>query len=222
MNEYMNKRMGIGMPVDMEKFVDTRFADNACKHHITQNKPAFLRDSGDDILRILNRGEACGAKTVSSKAMLNLEGKYLTFKLGDQEFGIDIMKIKEIIGMLPVRSIPQSPDYIKGVINSRGSVIPVLDLKRRFGMGDMVENNRNCIVVLDHEMEDRHVKIGVAVDAVSEVLAIKSSHIETVSVLGSMFDSRHILAMAKFEKKVKLLLDMDYILGQSEVGEIAA
>jgi purine-binding chemotaxis protein CheW len=124
--------------------------------------------------------------------------------------------------MLPVRSIPQSPDYVKGVINSRGSVIPVLDLKRRFGMGDMAENNRNCIVVLDHEMEERHVKIGVAVDSVSEVLAIKSSHIETVSVLGSMFDSRHILAMAKFEKKVKLLLDMDYILGQSEVGKIAA
>ena len=222
MNDYMTRKMGIGSLIDMDAFVDSRFADAACKNRLSQSKPAHLKDSVDVVDNILDRSENENSKEVSSKTMLNIEGKYLTFKLGEQEFGIDIMKVKEIIKMLPVRSVPQSADYIRGVINSRGSVIPILDLKRRFGMGDMVDNDRNCIIILEHDANGREYKIGVAVDSVSEVIAIRSSHIETPSAMSTMFDTRHILAIAKLENSVKLLLDMDYILDESNITKAAA
>ena len=222
MNDYMTQQMGIGNAIDMERFVDIRFADAACKNRISLSKPSLLKDNAEVVNDILMRSESVEETTSSSKAMLNLEGKYLTFQLGKQEFGVDIMRVKEIIGMLPIRSIPQSPDYIRGVVNSRGAVIPILDLKKRFGMGDMVENDRSCIVILEHDAEGCQFKVGVAVDAVSEVIVIKSSHIEAASVLGDLFDADHILAIAKLENRVKLLLDMDTILGQSDISRVAA
>lgn len=222
MHDYMNTKMGIGSPISLEKFVDTRFAEAACKDRISSRKESFLHDSEFEISALLNKETEDETNSSSSKSMLNLEGKYLTFSLGGQEFGIDIMMIKEIIGMQPIRSIPNAPDFIKGVINNRGSVIPVMDLKRKFEMGDVIMGDRSCIIVLEREINGIATKMGVAVDSVSEVLTIKASNIDTSSVLSSLFDSRHILAVAKLKDSVKLLLDMDHVLGKSEMDQLAA
>nr|WP_246556392.1 chemotaxis protein CheW [Desulfonema magnum] len=144
--------------------------------------------------------------------MLNKEGKYLTFNLGDQEFGIDILKIREIIGMIPIRTVPQLPRFIKGVINLRGKVIPVMDLRLRFGMKEFEYTERTCIVVLEHEIDGKSIQMGIAVDSVSEVLPIKASVIEDTPSFGVSLDTRHILAVAKIEGSVKILLDIDHVI----------
>jgi purine-binding chemotaxis protein CheW len=151
--------------------------------------------------------------------MLNKEGKYLTFTLGDQEFGIDILKIREIVGMAPIRSIPQTPAAIKGVINLRGKVIPIMDLRLRFGMPEREYTDRTCIIVLEHEIDDRTVQMGIVVDTVSEVLPMRASEIEETPHFGASIDTKHILAIAKMESGVKILLDIDYVLtGREQVA----
>ncbi|MDM8535346.1 chemotaxis protein CheW [Desulfobacterales bacterium HSG17] len=143
--------------------------------------------------------------------MLNKEGKYLTFKLGEQEYGIDILKIKEIIGMMPVRSIPCSTTFIKGVINLRDNVIPVIDLRLKFGMEEIAYTDRTCIIVLELENNGKSIHMGIAVDTVLEVLSIKASEIENTPYFGSNIDTRLILAIAKMDKGIKILLDIDSV-----------
>ncbi len=101
------------------------------------------------------------------------EGKYLTFTLGGEEYGIGILKIKEIIGMMHVTTMPQTPDFVKGVINLRGKVIPVMDLRLRFGMAAMDYTERTCIIVVEIEGNGGTIQIGIVVESVSEVLNIK-------------------------------------------------
>ncbi|MGD9976299.1 MAG: chemotaxis protein CheW, partial [Desulfatirhabdiaceae bacterium] len=96
-----------------------------------------------------------------------IEGKYLTFTLGQEEYGIGIKKIREIIGLMPITAIPEMPAYIKGVINLRGRVIPVVDLRLRFSMPEIDYTERTCIVVVEMESADGHATIGIVVDAVS-------------------------------------------------------
>lgn len=221
MNRYMHDKMGIGSIIDVENFVDTRFAEEACKDRITSHKKSVFRDSQHEIVNLLNKSEE-EAVTDNQKSMLDLEGKYLTFDLGGQEYGIDILKIKEIIGMQPVRSIPQAPAYMKGVINLRGKVIPVMDLKMRFDLGEIDPHDRNCIVVMETRAGDIDALIGLAVDTVSDVTAFKSKDIEPAPSFGGGVDTRHILAMAKSDDHVKLLLNVDHILEGSELIQIAA
>ncbi len=214
---YMHRNMGIGNIIDLEKFVDLRFADEACKGRSAKARPSVLHDSGNLAIEILHRGMFKEEKvTASSKAMLNKEGKYLTFTLADQEFGIDILRIREIVGMAPIRSIPQTPPAIKGVINLRGKVIPVMDLRVRFGMEARDYTDRTCIIVLEHEIEDRVVQMGVVVDTVSEVLPVRASEIEETPNFGAAIDTKHILAIAKSESGVKILLDIDYVITGKE------
>jgi purine-binding chemotaxis protein CheW len=112
------------------------------------------------------------------KAMADKEGKYLTFSLASEEYGISILEIKEIIGMMPITSVPQTPAHIKGVVNLRGKVIPVMDLRLRFGMTAMDDTERTCIIVVEISGQAGTVQVGVVVDAVSEVLNVKSEDIE--------------------------------------------
>lgn len=144
------------------------------------------------------------------------EGKYLTFSLAEEEFGIGILKIKEIIGMLPITSVPQTPDFVKGVINLRGKVIPVIDLRLRFGVEEIDYSERTCIIVVEVERSNNTVLIGVVVDAVSEVLNIKDADIEETPAFGAKLDTEYILGMAKMEGSVKILLDIDQVLSASE------
>jgi purine-binding chemotaxis protein CheW len=151
------------------------------------------------------------------KVMANQEGKYLTFTLAEEEYGIGILKIKEIIGMMSITSVPRTPDFVKGVINLRGQVIPVLDLRRRFGMDEIDYTERTCIIVVEIEGETGTVMIGIVVDSVSEVLNIKGEDIEPTPTFGARLNTDYILGIAKMGGGVKILLDIDKVLSSEEV-----
>jgi len=153
-------------------------------------------------------------------AIVEKEGKYLTFMLAEEEYGIGILKIKEIIGMMPVTSIPQTPEFVKGVINLRGKVIPVVDLRLRFGLESMDYSARTCIIVVEIESASGTVFIGIVVDAVSEVLNIKGDGIEETPTFGTKLNTDYILGMAKMEGGVKILLDIDKVLSADEVNAL--
>ena len=152
------------------------------------------------------------------KAMGDREGKYLTFSLANEEYGIGILKIKEIIGMLPITSVPQTPEFVKGVINLRGKVIPVMDLRLRFGMTPIDYSERTCIIVVEIAGQAGTIQIGIVVDAVSEVLNIKKDEIEETPTFGTKLNTGYILGMAKMEGGVKILLDIDQVLSGDELS----
>jgi purine-binding chemotaxis protein CheW len=145
------------------------------------------------------------------------QGKYLTFSLGEEEYGISILKVKEIIGMMAITSVPRTPEFVKGVINLRGKVIPVMDLRLKFSMEAIPYSERTCIIVVEIESQDSTVLIGIVVDAVSEVLNIKGEEIEETPAFGSKLDTEYILGMAKMDGGVKILLDIDKVLNAKEV-----
>jgi purine-binding chemotaxis protein CheW len=148
-------------------------------------------------------------------------GKYLTFSLAGEEYGINILKIKEIIGMLPITTVPQTPQFVKGVINLRGKVIPVIDLRLKFGMEPMAYGERTCIVVVEIEGTSGTILIGSVVDSVSEVLNIKGEDIEDPPAFGTSLSTDAILGMAKMDGKVKILLDIDKVLNVEELTAMA-
>ena len=150
--------------------------------------------------------------------MVNREGKYLTFSMAGEEYGIGIIKIKEIIGMMSITTVPQTPEFVKGVINLRGKVIPVIDLRLRFGMEAIDYTERTCIIVVEIAGVSGVVLIGIVVDAVSEVLNIKADEIEDTPAFGTKLDMDYILGMAKMEKSVKILLEIDRVLSSEEVS----
>ena len=152
------------------------------------------------------------------KAMADKEGKYLTFTLAAEEYGIGILKIKEIIGMLPITSVPQTPEFVKGVINLRGKVIPVMDLRLRFGMPPIDYTERTCIIVVEIAGQSGTILVGIVVDAVSEVLNIKAADIEKTPTFGIKLNTDYILGMAKMEGGVKILLDIDQVLSRDELS----
>jgi purine-binding chemotaxis protein CheW len=160
------------------------------------------------------------AMNQSVHAMADKEGKYLTFSLDNEEYGIGILKIKEIIGMMPITPVPRTPEYVKGVINLRGKVIPVVDLRLKFGMDDIEYNERTCIIVVEIEGQSGTVMIGTVVDSVSEVLNIKGEDIEDTPTFGTKLDTDYILGMAKMEGGVKILLDIDQVLSTQEVEDL--
>ena len=151
------------------------------------------------------------------KAMEEKEGKYLTFSLAEEEYGIGILKIKEIIGMMAITTVPQTPKFVKGVINLRGKVIPVIDLRLRFGMESMDYTERTCIIVVEIEGTSGTVQIGIVVDAVSEVLNISGKDIEDTPTFGTKLNTDYILGMAKMEGGVKIMLDIDRVLNGNEI-----
>ena len=146
------------------------------------------------------------------------EGKYLAFALDNEEYGLGILKIKEIIGMMPITPVPQTPDFVKGVINLRGKVIPIVDLRSRFGMEEIDYDERTCIVIVETAKESVNVMIGMVVDSVSEVLKIKGEAIEDAPPFGVKLNTEYILGMAKMEGDVKILLDIDRVLSVAEIG----
>ncbi len=154
------------------------------------------------------------------KRMTIKTGKYLTFILAEEEYGIGILKVKEIIGMMPITSVPRTPDFVKGVINLRGKVIPVIDLRLKFTMGEIDYNERTCIIVVEIDSENETVLIGIVVDAVSEVLNIQEEEIEDAPSFGTQLSTDYILGMAKMEGGVKILLDIDRVLSKEEVTQI--
>ncbi len=152
----------------------------------------------------------------ATESMTDREGKYLTFSLAGEEYGIGILTVKEIIGMMPITSVPQTPEFVQGVINLRGRVIPVMDLRLRFGMTHMDYTERTCIIVVEIGGNSHAVLMGVVVDSVSEVLNIKGEKIEGTPSFGTRLSTDYILGMAKIDKDVKILLDINQVLTSEE------
>ena len=148
------------------------------------------------------------------------EGKYLTFSLANEEYGIGILKIKEIIGMMPITTVPQTPSFVKGVINLRGKVIPVIDLRLRFDMEGIDYSERTCIIVVEIMGRTGTILIGIVVDSVSEVLNIKEEDIEETPAFGARLDTEFIMGMAKLDGGVKILLDIDRVLNAEEITSL--
>lgn len=157
--------------------------------------------------------EKTGAKDVHS-----LAGKYLTFHLGDEEYGIGILRVREIIGLMDVTPVPRSPKHIRGVINLRGRIIPVLDLRTKFEMDPFEPTEESCIIVLDVNVEGVVSHMGVLVDGVCEVLDIGSDEIDPPPPMGTDVDNRFLLGIAKSKGTVRILLDVEQTLHASETA----
>ena len=154
------------------------------------------------------------------KALQNREGTYLTFNLAGEEYGIGILKVKEIFGIMAITTVPQTPTYMKGVINLRGKVISIVDLRLKFGMEVMDYTEKTCIIVVEIASGGQKVMIGILVDSVSEVLNIKGGDIEAAPNFGSRLSTDYILGMAKMAGGVKILLDIERVLSSEEMGTL--
>ena len=161
-----------------------------------------------------------GSMPENGGSLAGLAGKYLTFNLGEEGYGLEILKVQEIIGIQTITRIPRTPEYVKGVINLRGKVIPVIDLRLKFSMEEQEITRESCIIVVQVQREHAALTIGILVDEVSEVLDIAEAQIEAAPSLGTQVDTKFILGMAKAENAVKILLDIDRVLSVEEMGQL--
>ncbi|SLM32081.1 Response regulator receiver modulated CheW protein [Desulfamplus magnetovallimortis] len=290
MQRYMSAKMGINTIIDLNKLVDSSFADKACGKQRRDKRSAQLKNSREIAIALLgpnkNSNQKLSAtqpvsketdqisekkyqlpevdfeaveekfqdveekiktpeekkqtpedkkqtpedkkqaaedkkqtaedkKQATEENVQSVAGKYLTFLLNSQEYGISIMNIREIIGMIPITHVPRTPSYIKGVINLRGKVIPVMDLRLKFNMPPIEYTERTCIVIVDFKDKNSNVlQMGVVVDMVSEVLTIKEEEIDTKTLDRSGMDNNSILGMAKTGENVKILLEISTILSE--------
>lgn len=165
--------------------------------------------------------EKPGASAVASDPR---SGKYLTFILGREEFAIPVLKVREIMGVLDITAVPQTPTYIKGVINLRGKVIPVVDLRLKFCLPEVEYTHRTCIIVVQVQSAGLSIQTGIVVDEVSEVLNLNAADIENTPDFGDGAGSStsYLLGMAKVKGKVKILLDIDQVLSGQELRGLDA
>jgi purine-binding chemotaxis protein CheW len=174
----------------------------------TQFAPAHLREKVE-----------AGAQSTDYRT-----GKYLTFLLGREEFAIQVLKVREIMGIQDITAVPQTPQYVKGVINLRGKVIPVVDLRLKFCLPEIDYTQRTCIIVVQVQSAGVTLHTGIIVDAVSEVLNLAATDIEDTPDFGDGCGSAasYLLGMAKVKGKVKILLDIDRVLSAQEVHGLDA
>ncbi|HON89928.1 MAG TPA: chemotaxis protein CheW [Sedimentisphaerales bacterium] len=149
------------------------------------------------------------------------DNKYLTFALGAEEYGVEILKVREIIGYIDVTAVPQTPSHVKGVINLRGQVIPVIDLRAKFGMATTDVTDETCIIVVEITQNSRKFNTGIVVDRVREVLDIAGGNIEEAPRFGASVNTDFILGMGKVGDAVKILLDIDKVLAGDHFDGLA-
>lgn len=158
----------------------------------------------------------------------NNDDKFLTFRLGQEEYGVEILRVREIIGLIDITPLPRTPDYVKGVINLRGKIIPVIELRTKFGLPPVEYTEATCVIVVDVEDADggEQLQMGVIVDTVSEVLDIRQDLIEPAPRFGSAASAESIMGMGKVEMgettKVVILLDIDRVLAGGEAKSLSS
>jgi len=160
--------------------------------------------------------EPAVATVEEKRDMAGLAGKYLTFRLAGEEYGLEILKVREIIGMMEISAVPRTPEFVRGVINLRGKVIPIVDLRLKVGMVKAEQTEQTCIIVVD--IGD--VEMGIIVDEVCEVLDIVAEDIEEAPSFGAQVNTDFILGMGKSEGKVTILLDLSKLLSRSDISEV--
>jgi purine-binding chemotaxis protein CheW len=172
-----------------------------------------------------NQTAAAVAKTVQASHGVNparalKEGKFLTFLMANERYGLEILKVREIIGMMDVTSIPTTPAFIRGVINLRGKVIPVVDLRLKFGMETKENLQKTCIIVVQLARAAQEMTMGIIVDEVSDVLNIHQDQIEPPPYFGANIRTDFILGMGKVDQKVMTMLDIDRVLSEQEIAVV--
>jgi purine-binding chemotaxis protein CheW len=155
---------------------------------------------------LANRPAADAAKT-DPRA-----GKYLTFQVGKEEFALPVLHVREIMGVQEITAVPQMPNHVKGVLNLRGKVIPVVDLRLKFGMQELEYTQRTCIIVVQIEGQMGRISTGIIVDGVSEVLTLQTADIEDTPDFGMGAATPYLLGLAKIKGKVKILLDINKVI----------
>lgn len=161
------------------------------------------------------------ATTAQSSNTRAAAGKYLTFTLGRESYGVAVLKVREIIRLADITAVPQMPEYVKGVINLRGKIIPVVDLRLKFNLANAQTSDSTCIVVVQIQSGSGiKTQMGLIVDAVEEVANINASDIEDTPDFGSVLDTEYILGMAKMKGGVKTLLDIDRVLTASALERV--
>lgn len=159
--------------------------------------------------------EAAPGTVIMAKA-----GKYLTFKLDDEDFGFEILKVQEIIGLMRITSVPQTPPSIRGVINLRGKVIPIIDLRIKFGLPSNKATHLACIIVLNVRTAGAVVTMGALIDGVSEVFDLSADQIDSPPSFGQLKAQEYVIGMAKVAQKVIMLLDVNSVLSIEEASNI--
>ncbi len=147
-------------------------------------------------------------------------GKYLTFKLAEETYGLDILQVQEIIGLLPVTHVPRTPNFVRGVINLRGKVIPVIDTRIKFGIETIEDTELTCIIVLQLEQDDKFLTMGIVVDEVSEVNDLDEKQIDPPPTMGTAIETDFITGLAKVEKSVIMLLNMNKAFSTLELEDL--
>jgi len=159
-----------------------------------------------------NINEAIAEANTATVNTADRAGKYLTFKLGGEEYGLEILKVREIIGLMDITEVPKIPDHFRGIINLRGKVIPVMELRAKFGMETIEDTEQTCVIVVEVNTNGKSVSTGLLVDSVSEVLEITNDQIEDAPSFGTDVDTDYILGIGKIGDMVKILLDIDKVL----------
>ncbi|MCW3059023.1 MAG: purine-binding chemotaxis protein CheW [Capsulimonas sp.] len=149
-------------------------------------------------------------------------GKYLTFAIGREEYGLEILKVREIFGVMEITAVPRMPQHVRGVINLRGQVIAVVDLRAKFGMPSTAQTEQTCIIVVEINRAGRKLNTGIIVDKVSEVLNIATDAIEEPPTFGDSVNTDFNLGMGKIGSSVKILLDIDKVLSSEDAIQIDA
>lgn len=144
-------------------------------------------------------------------------GKYVTFLLAQENYGIPIKKVKEIIGMTEITHIPKTQSHIKGVVNLRGKIIPLMDLRLKFGMAEKPYDERTCIIMIEVHLSDTQRLVGVVVDAVSDVVKINKGDIEPSPEYSAQNEGDLLLGIGKLKEKVILILNIEKILNRQEI-----
>lgn len=174
-------------------------------------------------------GKWCQMNTVAEKTGViddtvgsRLAGKYLTFVLNKEEFAIGILNVNQILRLQPITSIPRTPPYVRGIINLRGAIIPIIDLRKKFSADEYSDTDNSCIVIIRLDSGRKTVNTGIVIDEVREVLEIPAGDIEETPGFDIGIDTSFIMGIAKTGEKVKMLLDISNVLSSAEMHMIAA
>jgi purine-binding chemotaxis protein CheW len=146
--------------------------------------------------------------------------QYLTFNLADEVFAVDVGRVREILEITSITKVPQPPDFMRGVINLRGSVVPVIDMRLKFGMSETERTVNTCIVVVEVDMDGENIVLGALADSVQEVIEMESSQVEAAPHIGTHLNTDFIKGMGKYNERFVMILDIDKIFSGDELAAV--
>jgi purine-binding chemotaxis protein CheW len=151
---------------------------------------------------------------------INETVQYLTFKLSDEVFALDVAKVREILEITTITKVPQTPDFMRGVINLRGSVVPVIDMRLKFGMSSTEQTVNTCIIVVEVQMDDEVIVLGALADSVQEVVEMEPEQIEAAPHIGTRLNTEFIKGMGKHDGRFIIILDIDKVFSGAEIQQV--